>query len=58
MTNDLLEYSKVTSEKREFIPVNLEQVLEDALTNLKVQIEENNANVTHDPLPTIYGDEN
>ena len=57
MTNDLLKYSKITNEKRETIPVNFEHVLKHALTNLKVQIDENNAIVTHDPLPTIKGDE-
>ena len=57
MTNDLLLYSKITNKKREAIPVNFEQVLENALTNLKVQIEENKAIITHDSLPTIVGDE-
>ena len=57
MTNDLLKYSKITGEKREIKPVNFEHVLEKALTNLTVQIEENNAIITHDPLPTIMGDE-
>jgi PAS domain S-box-containing protein len=57
MTNDLLHYSKITNEKREIIPINFEDVLEHAITNLKVQIEENNAIITHDPLPTIKGDE-
>ena len=57
MTNDLLQYSKINHEKRDVIPVNFEHVLEHALTNLKVQIEENNAIITHDQLPTINGDE-
>ena len=57
MTKDLLQYSKITSEKREIIPVNFEHVLDHALKNLKVQIEENKAVITHDPLPTIQGDE-
>ena len=57
MTNALLQYSKITKEKREVIPVNFEHVLKHALTNLKLQIEENNAIITHDPLPTIIGDE-
>ena len=56
MTNDLLQYSKIT-QKRENIPVNFEHVLEHALTNLKVPIEENNAIITHDLLPTINVDE-
>ena len=57
MTNDLLQYSKITSEKRELKPVNFEDVLQEALLNLKVPIEESNAVITHDPLPTIKGDE-
>ena len=56
MTNDLLQYSKITSEKREVKPVNFENVLDEALLNLKVPIEENNAVITHDPLPTIISD--
>jgi PAS domain S-box-containing protein len=57
MTNDLLQYSRITSEKREVTTVNFEQVLEHVLTNLKMQIEENNTVITHDPLPILYGDE-
>ena len=57
MTNALLQYSKISSEKREVIPVDFEDVLKHALTNLKIQIEENNAIITHDPLPTIMGNE-
>ena len=48
MTNALLQYSKITSEKREVIPVDFEDVLKHALTNLKIQIEENNAIITHE----------
>jgi PAS domain S-box-containing protein len=57
MTNDLLKYSQISNKNREAIPVNFEHVLEHALENLKVQIEENNAIITHDSLPTIVGDE-
>ena len=57
MTNDLLKYSQITNEKREIILVNFEHVLEHVLTNLKVQIEKSDAIITHDPLPTIKGDE-
>ena len=57
MTNDLLQYSKINNNKREAIPVNFEHVLEHALENLKVQIEDHNAIITHDSLPTIVGDE-
>ena len=57
MTKDLLKYSKINYNKGEIKPVNFEHVLEHALTNIKVQIEENNAIITHDPLPIINANE-
>ena len=36
--------------------MDLEQILNDTLINLKVTIEENNAVITHDKLPIIKGD--
>ena len=57
MTKDFLKYSQITHKKGVNNTVNFGHVLEHALTNLKVQIEENNAIITHDPLPTIYGNE-
>lgn len=40
MINDLLAYSKVSAETREFNQINSEEVLQETLINLKVQIEE------------------
>ena len=57
MINDLLEYSKITNKEKEFVPLKLENVLEEALMNLVVQIEESKAVITYDPLPTVNGDE-
>lgn len=57
MTNDLLLYSKISRAKRNITSVNFENALKLAEINLKVQIEESNATITHDPLPTISGDE-
>ena len=57
MTKDLLQYSKITTEKRDIKPVDFEYVLEQALINLKVPIEKTNAVITHDPLPIINSDE-
>ena len=56
MTNDLLKYSKISSPKNNITPVDFEKVLEEALINLKVPIEESNAIITHEPLPIINGD--
>jgi len=57
MINDLLKYSKVSNTEREFKPVNMEDVLENSLINLIIPTEENQAIVTNEPLPTVYGDE-
>ena len=37
---------------KEFENVNLETILNIVISNLSVSIEENNATITHDPLPT------
>ena len=34
----------------------MEVTLDDVLINLKASIKENNAQITHDPLPCINGD--
>jgi light-regulated signal transduction histidine kinase (bacteriophytochrome) len=57
MINDLLKYSKVSNTEREFKPVKMEEVLENSLINLIIPTEENQAIVTNEPLPTVYGDE-
>jgi light-regulated signal transduction histidine kinase (bacteriophytochrome) len=53
---DLLDYSRITTRGKEFAPVNCEDVLDEVILNLKVVIDENNAIISHDPLPTIMGD--
>lgn len=57
LINDLLEYSRVSTQGKAPTRVSLETVLEKAVTNLKMTIQENNAVLTHDPLPEIMGDD-
>ena len=57
MINDLLSYSRVVTHGHALKPTNCEDVLNQALMNLKVTIEDNRAEVTHEPLPSVYGDE-
>ena len=57
MINDLLIYSQVTSKRRELSSIKLEEILEETLMNLKVAIDENNVDITHDLLPIIYGND-
>jgi signal transduction histidine kinase len=54
MIRDLLEYTRAASGS-DTLPerVALEGPLEDALDNLQASIQESNAIVTHDPLPTL-----
>jgi len=56
MIDDLLEYSRVGRRGKPFERTDLEAVLNQTLTNLKVSIEQNNAAVTHDPLPAVMAD--
>jgi signal transduction histidine kinase len=57
LINDLLEYSRITTKGKEFKYVNMEEPLQNALINLRLSIEENNAKVIPiNSLPTIYGD--
>ena len=57
LINDLLEFSRVGTRAKELKPTACEDVLSQVLQNLKVAIAECQAVVTHDPLPTIMGDE-
>lgn len=57
LINDLLAYARVTTRSKSFAPIDCATVLDHALSNLKIAIEESNAAVTHDDLPTVMGDE-
>ena len=56
LIQDLLAYSRVTTKGNEFKDIKMEEALEQALMNLKISIEENNAIITHDSLPIISAD--
>lgn len=57
LVNDLLSYSRVGTRGKELVAVDFEQVLQMVLTNLQARLEEGGGQVTHDPLPTVMGDE-
>ncbi|MEY7849691.1 ATP-binding protein [Natrarchaeobius sp. A-rgal3] len=56
MIDDLLAYSRVESGGKPLETVDLGSVLEDALTDLQVRIEETDATVTSEDLPRVSGD--
>ena len=55
LIDDLLEFSRLNTEVREFELVIMEIALEDVLRNLKPTITENKAQITHEYLPNIIG---
>jgi light-regulated signal transduction histidine kinase (bacteriophytochrome) len=56
MVNDLLSFSRVEQANSEFEQVDCNRVLDQVTDDLRVQIEENDAEVTVDSLPTVVGD--
>jgi signal transduction histidine kinase len=56
LIDDLLAYSRVGTQGQPFTPTDCEVVLQEALINLQLVIEENSAVITYDPLPTVMGD--
>ena len=58
LIDDLLEYSRVTSQAKEFEKVELETVLDVVIHNLALSIDENNVLISHESLPSIFADKN
>ncbi len=56
LINDLLAYSRVGTQGKELSPTDSEAVLAQSVDDLKVAIKENEALVTHDPLPVVMAD--
>lgn len=54
---DLLDYSRVTTRARELQPTSMETVLQGALARLAGALREAEAELTHDELPDVMGDE-
>lgn len=56
LIEDLLTFSRLNTQIREFENINMSNVLNNVLSNLHTSIEEMNARITNDPLPVIKGD--
>ena len=56
LIGDLLTYSRVGTASKTLAPTNTNDVLKNALLNLKIAIEETGAKVTSDSLPTVKAD--
>src|SRR5712692_7134656 len=57
LINDLLAYSRVGTRGKEFKPTDIGVVLEKVLADLRLAIEESDAEITKDPMPTLMADE-
>ncbi|HEX8315733.1 MAG TPA: PAS domain S-box protein [Flavisolibacter sp.] len=55
LIRDLLNYSRLTKEEKEFKDVDLNEVLEDVLSDFEVLIAQKKAQIIADPLPTLKG---
>jgi PAS domain S-box-containing protein len=57
LINDLLTYSRVDTRGGSFEPIDSKAAFDQAITNLRVAIEEGEAVITHDPLPPLIADD-
>jgi PAS domain S-box-containing protein len=58
LIEDLLAFSRVGTRGAALEPTDMNTVLAEALSTLKLAIEESQATVTHDPLPRVRADAN
>ncbi|MEV4950013.1 ATP-binding protein [Streptomyces sp. NPDC053755] len=56
LINDLLDFSRVGRLHNAHQKVDVDEVLRQTLSSLSVGIEESDATITHDPLPTLIAD--
>jgi light-regulated signal transduction histidine kinase (bacteriophytochrome) len=53
LVQDLLSYARLTTEEERPSSIALDEDLEAAITHLDQAIQESDATITHDPLPTL-----
>lgn len=56
LINDLLAFSRVGRVPLDRTEVDLEEVLATVVDTLSLAVEESGAQITHDPLPRVFGD--
>jgi PAS domain S-box-containing protein len=56
LVQDLLEYSRVSTRGQEFRPTNPNDLVDQVIQNLYTQVQESDAVITTDPLPTVEAD--
>jgi len=56
LITDLLQYARVETQTKAAALTDCTQILERVLQDLQLSIEDANAHITHDPLPTVWAD--
>jgi len=56
LINDLLTYSRVSSQGQPFSKVDLNSIVKEVLSDLEIRIEQTSAEIKVDPLPPIDAD--
>lgn len=56
LINDLLQYSRVATRGKSLAPVSSQEIFDEVVSDLQVVIRDQEATITHDPLPTIRAD--
>ena len=56
LINDLLAYSRLGTKARPFEPSDCNAIVETAIAQLRLAIEDSGARITHGSLPTVMGD--
>lgn len=56
LINDLLSFSRVTTKAQPFVPVNLNQVAQEVISDLEVHTQSVSGQIDVEPLPTIDAD--
>ncbi len=57
MIDDLLSFSRLETRKKAFAPVDLNDILNSSVHDLEASIDEHEAAVSADPLPTVMADD-
>ncbi|HEX3043699.1 MAG TPA: ATP-binding protein [Bacillota bacterium] len=58
LINDLLTYSRITTQAQPFLKVDLSQIMKEVLSDLKIRIEQTKSIIEFGKLPSIEADEN
>ena len=54
LLDDLLEYALLTTADKKYDKIQMGDVVEDSINNLKIAIDESNADIKYDQLPTLF----